>query len=71
MDMTHTWLRSYLAWDKDKVDRTLQSDDQAFGHKGVSEYRERAQEAGSFLNRLQSAIKKIDEQGWPDSSPND
>lgn len=69
MDMAQSWLVSYLHWDKDKVDRTLQSDNEAFGHKGVSDYRERAQQAGLFLNGLQSVIKQIDEQGWPDSSP--
>lgn len=69
MDMAQQWLVSYLHWDKEKVDRTLQSDDEAFGHKGVSDYRERAQQAGLFLNGLQSVIKKIDEQGWPDSPP--
>ncbi|UXA15085.1 hypothetical protein KXD97_15845 [Mycobacterium sp. SMC-8] len=67
--MAQGWLISYLHWDKDKVDRTLQSDNEAFGHKGVSDYRERAQQAGLFLSGLQSVIKKIDEQGWPDSSP--
>lgn len=66
MDMAHTWLRSYLAWDKDKLDRTLQSDDQAFGHEGVTGYQEYARQAGLFLTGLQSVIKQIDDQGWPD-----
>ncbi|WP_131813569.1 hypothetical protein [Mycolicibacterium fortuitum] len=66
MDMAHTWLRSYLAWDKDKLDRTLQSDDQAFGHEGVTGYQEHARKAGLFLTALQSVIKQIDDDGWPD-----
>lgn len=66
MDMAHTWLRSYLAWDKDKLDRTLQSDDQAFGHAGVTGYQEHARLAGLFLTGLQSVIKQIDDEGWPD-----
>lgn len=69
MDMAHNWLRSYLAWDKDKLDRTLQSDDQVFGHEGVADYQKNAQQAGFFLNGLQSVIKQIDEEGWPDCSP--
>ena len=69
MDMAQSWIVSYLHWDKDTLDRTLQSDNKAFGQEGVSDYQECAQRAGLFLNGLQSVIKQIDEQGWPDSSP--
>lgn len=69
MDMAQSWLVSYLHWDKDTVDRALQSNEKAFGHEGVTDYRECAQRAGLFLNGLQSTIKQIDEQGWPDSPP--
>lgn len=69
MDMAQSWLVSYLHWDKDTLDRTLQSDNKAFGQEGVSDYQECAQRAGLFLNGLQSVIKQINEQGWPDSSP--
>jgi hypothetical protein len=71
MDMAHNWIRSYLHWDKDKLDRVLQSDDKAFGVEGVNNYRKRAQQAGLFLAGLHSTIKLIDEEGWPDSSPQD
>jgi hypothetical protein len=67
MDMAQSWLVSYLRWDKDTLDRTLQSDNKAFGHEGVSDYQQCAQRAGLFLDGLQSVIKQIDEQGWPDS----
>jgi hypothetical protein len=66
MDMAHNWVRSYVLWDKDKLDRVLQSDDGAFGVEGVSDYQQCARQAGLFLNGLQSTIKQIDEQGWPD-----
>jgi hypothetical protein len=69
MDMAQSWLVSYLHWEKHTLDRTLQSDNKAFGHEGVSDYQQCAQQAGLFLNGLQSTIKQIDEQGWPDSSP--
>ena len=65
MDMAHTWVRSYLHWDKDKLDRVLQSDAKAFGIEGVDNYRERAQQAGLFLTGLHSTIKQINEDGWP------
>jgi hypothetical protein len=68
MDMAHNWLLSYIRWDKEKLDRTLQSDDKVFGVEGVSDYIQSAQQAGLFLNGIHQAIKQIDEQGWPDSS---
>ncbi|GJO17858.1 hypothetical protein NJB1507_08330 [Mycobacterium marinum] len=68
MDMAHQWVLSYTRWDKDKLDRTLQSDDKVFGVEGVKDYQKRSQRAGLFLNGLQQTIKQIDEEGWPDQS---
>jgi hypothetical protein len=66
MDMAHSWVRSYVRWDKDKLDRVLQSEGKAFGVRGVDNYRERAQQAGLFLTALHTTIKRINEEGWPD-----
>ncbi|CKI23851.1 Uncharacterised protein [Mycolicibacterium smegmatis] len=68
MDMAHQWILSYIRWEKDKLDRTLQSDDKVFGVEGVEDYRKHTQQAALFLNGLHHAIKQIDEEGWPDQS---
>ncbi len=68
MDMAHQWVLSYIRWEKDKLDRALQSDDKVLGVEGVEDYQKHTQQAALFLNGLHQAVKQIDEEGWPDQS---
>jgi hypothetical protein len=66
MTMAHSWIRSYLRWDKEKLDGMLQSDRKVFGTVGIDNYVQQAHQAGLFLTSLNATINLISDEGWPD-----